>query len=122
LFDVVSTIQPNLLDSAISSTPRMRDWMFSSVRSGSWPMNDGASRSTSAWWAASMAMVRCSTPRFAASASASVIEWSLEYREGMSTPWTRSAPRASAAMAATNDESTPPDRPITTSWKPFLVT
>jgi hypothetical protein len=34
LLPVVSTIEPNLLDSAISVRPRMRDWMFSSVMSG----------------------------------------------------------------------------------------
>ena len=31
LLPVVRTIEPNLFESAISSVPRMRAWMFSSV-------------------------------------------------------------------------------------------
>ena len=53
--------------------------------------------------------------------SASVTLPSLEKRDGMSTPMTCSGPSASTAMAATSDESMPPDRPMTTSVKPFLT-
>src|SRR2546430_8910160 len=45
LLPVATSIQPNLLDSAISRTPRARAWMFSSVRSGSLPLNGSASAS-----------------------------------------------------------------------------
>jgi hypothetical protein len=45
LLPVVSTIAPVLLDSAISSMPRMRDWRFSSVVSSGRPANWGASMS-----------------------------------------------------------------------------
>ena len=38
----------------------------------------------------------------------------------MATPWTRSAPSASTATAATSDESMPPDSPITASANPFF--
>ena len=60
-------------------------------------------------------------PRLRASRSASLTEWSDENRDGISTPCTCSAPRASAAMVATMEESMPPDRPMTTSVKPFLL-
>ena len=43
-------------------------------------------------------------------------------REGIETQWTRSGPSASAARAATSAESIPPERPSTTSPKPFLRT
>ena len=69
-----------------------------------------------------MGIVRSSIPAAAHSASASVRERSEEKRLGIETAWTRSAPRASAAITATSDESTPPDSPKTTSVKPFLVT
>ena len=42
--------------------------------------------------------------------------------DGISTTWVRDGTTASAAMAATRAESTPPDRPTTTSPKPFLDT
>ncbi len=60
--------------------------------------------------------------RLAPSATASVIEPSLEYREGMVTPCTCSAPSASTAMVATSEESIPPESPITASEKPFFET
>ena len=40
----------------------------------------------------------------------------------MSTAWTCSGPSASAAIVTTIEESTPPDKAIPTSVKPFLVT
>jgi hypothetical protein len=43
LLPVVSTMEPNLLDSAISSVPRMRACRFSSVVSSARPANCGAS-------------------------------------------------------------------------------
>ena len=38
MLPVDNTIGPNLLDSAISTTPRARDWRFSSVVSGLVPL------------------------------------------------------------------------------------
>ena len=58
LLPVVSTIQPNLFDSAINVVPRTRLCKFSSVRSGSRSTNDGASMSRYALNAGSMATVR----------------------------------------------------------------
>ncbi len=69
-----------------------------------------------------MAMVRSSMPVASHSAWASVFEPSEEYRLGIDTACTRSGPMASAAMRATREESMPPERPNTTSVKPFLVT
>jgi pyruvate,water dikinase len=45
-----------------------------------------------------------------------------EYGDGMVTPLTFSLPSASTAMAATSEESIPPDSPITTCLNPFLRT
>ena len=45
-----------------------------------------------------------------------------EYRDGIETPCTRSAPSAPTAIAAVSAESIPPERPITTSPKPFFDT
>ena len=69
-----------------------------------------------------MAMVCMSMPRLSANRAASVFEPSLEYRDGIDTPWTCSDPSASTAIAATSAESMPPDRPMTTSEKPFFFT
>ena len=43
LLPVVSTIQPRALEAAISSTPRRRDWRFSSVRPAGGPPSTGSS-------------------------------------------------------------------------------
>ena len=48
------------------------------------------------------------------------IDSSLVAAIAADTPWTCSGPSASAAMAATSEESIPPDRPSTTSRKPFF--
>ena len=40
----------------------------------------------------------------------------------MATPFTRFTPKASIAIAATNAESIPPDKPTTTLRKPFFST
>ena len=69
-----------------------------------------------------MGIVSVRIPSCSASASASAMLPALENRDGMSTPTTWSAPSASAAIAATSDESMPPESPISTSAKPFLVT
>ena len=45
-----------------------------------------------------------------------------ENLDGIETVWTRSGPRASAAIAAVSAESMPPEIPITTSSKPFFET
>ena len=70
----------------------MRAWRFSSASPGSVPANVGSSRSGNASCASSIGTVIVPMPRFAASASASVTLPSLEYRDGMSTPVTRSGP------------------------------
>ncbi len=69
-----------------------------------------------------MGTVATSMPRLSARVTASATEPSLEYRDGMVTPWTCSGPRASTATAATRDESMPPDSPMTASVNPFLAT
>ncbi len=61
-------------------------------------------------------------PRFRASRAASPCVPVEENWEGMVTPVTLAAPRASQAIAATSDESMPPERPSTTWVNPFLVT
>jgi hypothetical protein len=70
----------------------------------------------------SMAISRKSIPSDAASRCASPRVPSDEYRDGMDTPCTRSAPIASTHNAAVSAESIPPESPMTTSPKPFFVT
>ena len=94
--------------------------MFSYVSPGSRPSNDGANMSMYALNAGSIEMVRKSMSSASASSCASDFEWSDEYRDGIDTPCTCSAPSASTAIAAMIDESIPPDSPITTSLKPFF--
>ena len=53
---------------------------------------------------------------------ASSIECSDEYLLGIATPFTRLAPSASIAIAATRAESIPPESPRTTDLNPFLPT
>ena len=120
LLPVVSTIHPRAFDRAMRSTPRIRDWRFSSVSPVGTPPRSGPRSWAKAVWAGSMGTVTRSMPSRAARASASVTEPPLEYRDGMATPWTWSAPTASTATAATREESIPPDRPMTASVKPFL--
>ncbi len=119
---MVSTSAPNLFDIVIRIVPRIRACRFSSARPGSVPANVGASRSRKAEWASSIGTVTVRMPRFAANASESVTLPSLENRDGMSTPTTRSGPSASTAIAATSDESMPPESPMSTSVNPFLRT
>ena len=78
LLPVVSTSQPNLLDSAISVVPRTRACRFSSARSGSRPSKLSDSMSRSAVNAGSMGMTRYSMPSVAARSRASSFEPWLE--------------------------------------------
>ena len=122
MFPVATTSQPNLFESPISSTPRARAWRFSSVRSrGRSPKLCSSARSN---WPTipSIAISRKSIPRLSASRCASARVPSDENREGIETPWMRSAPSDSTASAAVSAESIPPDRPTTISEKPFLST
>jgi hypothetical protein len=57
-----------------------------------------------------------------ASSAASSRECPDECCDGIETPMTDDGPSASTAIAATTDESIPPDRPSTTERKPFLRT
>ena len=54
---------------------------------------------------------------FFAKSAASSFEPSDEYMLGMEMPYTLAPPTASAAMAATNAESIPPDKPKHTPLK-----
>ena len=119
---MVSTSQPNLLESAIKSVPRMRAWMFSSATSSASPLNGLASPRLKAATIGVIGSAMNSIPRFLASRRASARVPADEYGEGMVTPVTFSWPSASTAMAATSAESMPPESPMTTCLKPFLVT
>ena len=59
--------------------------------------------------------------RRADSAASSRLSWLVNF-DGSMTHQTRSGPSASAATAALNAESMPPDRPRMTPGKPFLFT
>ena len=122
LFPVAKSIQWNLLENDIITTPRMRDWMFSSVTSRSLPAKAGASAFSKASIIGEIGTVNVSIPRLAASASESVMLPSLDHGDGIITPCTWSLPSASTASAATSAESMPPERPRTTSVKPFFRT
>ncbi len=61
-------------------------------------------------------------PRFRARRAASARVPLEENCEDIVTPVTLAGPSASHAMAATRDESIPPERPSTTWRNPFLVT
>ena len=120
LFPVVSNSDPNLLDNAISSAPRMRDWMFSSVTSGFTSRKTSARTPSYVFMMPEMGSCSVRIPRFRAnSTESSMLPW-LEYREGIITPSTFSGPMASAAMAAVNAESMPPERPSSTFLNPVF--
>ena len=53
---------------------------------------------------------------------ASIQEMSAVYGDGIITVRTLSAPMASTAIANTNAESMPPDKPSSAPGKPFLPT
>ena len=122
LLPVVSTSAPSLFDSVMRIVPRIRACRFSSASPGGPVASGSVSISRKAAWAGSMGTVRVRMPRLAASASASWTLPRLEKRDGMRMPTTWSAPRASAAMVATSDESIPPERPMSTSVNVFLRT
>jgi hypothetical protein len=109
LLPVVSRSAPNLLESAIISTPRTRAWMFSSVTSRGRPAKTGPSAASPAATTSAMAMVSKRSPRFLARMRASSRECWLEMAEGRETPITFSGPNASAAITATSAESMPPE-------------
>ena len=119
---MVSTSQPNLFDSAMSSVPRMRAWMFSSVTSSLRPLNGCASDFRKPLKTGVIGSLRKSMPRFFASRRASSRVPREEKGEGMVTPVTFSRPSASTATAATSALSMPPESPMTTRLKPFLRT
>ena len=122
LLPVVSTSQPNLFEIAMRSVPRMRAWRFSSARPGRRALErrfeqvrervvrllDRDGHRPDAEVGGQLLGVGDAAP-------------SLEYRDGMSTPVTWSAPSASAAIAATSDESIPPDSPMSTSLEAVLA-
>src|SRR5436190_1982043 len=91
LLPVATSIQPNLFDSAISSTPRARAWMFSSVRSVCLPLNAPASAASNASTIAPIGSSRHEQPRLSASPRASLRVPSDENRDVTETPCTRSA-------------------------------
>jgi hypothetical protein len=76
LLPVVSTIEPNLFDSAISKVPRMRAWMFSSVASSARPANSCASEPRNASNIGAIAISSYRTPTRRAISAASVVEMS----------------------------------------------
>ena len=86
LLPVVKTIQPNLLDSAISVVPRTRLCRFSSVKSADRFSKLGSSISKYELNAGSIEIVCISTPSDAAKTCASVREPADEYRDGIETP------------------------------------
>ena len=95
----------------------MRAWRFSAASPSSPP--------NASWYAATTASIgisRKSTPRFSLTSRASSRVASDEKRDGIETVCTRSAPSASAAIAAVSAESIPPEIEMTTSWKPFFST
>ena len=118
---MVSSISPNLFDSAIRRSPRRRDCTFSSVRSGAWPWNSGASVSSTAATPPAMGSVSSLQPSARATAAASSSEACEVKREGSITQRTFAGPMASDAMAATMALSTPPDRPSSTARNPVLA-
>jgi len=122
LFPVVRTSHPYLFESAMRSTPRTRDWRFSSVRSGARPAKAGASIPMNAEKAGSIGIVRTSMPEVGASCSGVGDRAGRGVARRHHHPVDALGPRASLATTATNDESTPPDSPMTSREKPFLVT
>ncbi len=78
LLPVFSMSQPRALESAIRHTMRQRAWVFSAARPESAPPQARASTDSKASKGSQMDTVRTSTPRLAASASASSMDDSLE--------------------------------------------
>lgn len=110
-----------MFDSAISSTPRLRDCRFSSATSGARSANNGPSASMKPLNGASIETVSSRTPSDLHCTAARSFDRSAVKRDGKRTAVTFSAPIASTAMASTTDESSPPDRPSHTLSNPFFA-
>jgi len=78
LLPVVSTIQPRALDTAIRTTPRIRDCRFSSVRPVGSAPSASARTEVKAACTFSMGTLRMSMPRCSANEVASVTDPALE--------------------------------------------
>ncbi len=111
LFEELSNTYPSLFCKAMSSTVRIRDWIFSSVASNSVPPVTGFKVSMIAVYASLMGNTLYSIPRFSARRLASSTDSSDENCDGIINPLTFSAPSAPTARQATTEESIPPDRP-----------
>jgi hypothetical protein len=94
--------------------------MFSSAIPGAVPAKCGASASVTAACGPPMGTVSSAIPSRAATSAASSSDVAEVKRDGSITPRTASGPSASAAIAATSAESTPPDRPSSTRRMPDL--
>jgi hypothetical protein len=97
LVPVATTSQPNLFDSAISRTPRTRACRFSSAGRPRAPRSSRPATPSKAFTISPIGSSRKSVPRLSASRRASPRVASEEYRDGIETQWTRSAPSASTA-------------------------
>ena len=122
MFPVVSTISPNLLDRAMRIVPRMRAWRFSSVVSAARPSNGPSRVRPNAANASPIERSRHRMPRFEARACASSTLSREVNGDDSVTPSTREGPSASAATAATSDESIPPDSPMIAPGNRFFST
>ena len=97
----------------------MRACRFSSATLKGASLKTGCSVAIKLSYISFMGKVSCEIPKFFARSTASVTEWSVEKREGISMPSTFSFPRASVANAATRAESIPPESPSTAFENPF---
>ena len=102
--------------------PRILACRFSSATLGWVPANAPDSDSRYASKGPVTGITSTRIPRRRATSVASSKLSGEEYREGIATVRTPAGPSASAATEATSAESIPPDRPMTTSPKPFLRT
>ncbi len=122
LLPVVTTMEPDLFDSAMSSVPRMRDCRFSSVLSSASPSNGAASWRRKASKSGVIGISVYFTPWIFAISRASSMLICAVYCDGIITACTRSGPSASTHTASTSAESMPPDSPRITPGKRFLFT
>src|SRR3546814_16820114 len=120
LWPVVTTSPPNLLLSAISSAPRVRDCRFSSVVSGSRPSNVSASASRKPWNGFSIGSDCNRTPSAAHCSRARSLDSTAASRDGISPAVTLYDTLASPATATTPDDTLPPDRPYHPQPNPFF--
>ncbi len=68
-----------------------------------------------------MPIISCLQPIAFTKSKASLIEWSLEYLDGINTAVTFSGPNALHASAQTTAESIPPDKPNTAFVNPDFL-